>query len=61
VLPSDPLQERQAAMIDRQLGASDDTLLTKLGFDPDVERNKKSNAAGQLGQNLLSNFDKGQE
>lgn len=61
MLPGDPLLERQAAMIDRQLGASDDTLLTRLGFNPDVEREKRANAAGQLGESLLSNFDKGQD
>jgi hypothetical protein len=60
VLPKDPLQERQAAMIDRQLGVSDDTLLTRFGYSPDLERQKKQNAAAALGEGILSSFDKGE-
>jgi hypothetical protein len=41
LLPGDPLQERQVALIDQQLGVTQDTLLRRLGYDPDVEREKR--------------------
>jgi len=41
LLPRDPLQERQAALLDQQLGVSADTILQRLGFDPDLEQQKK--------------------
>jgi hypothetical protein len=42
VLPSDPLVERQALQLDKGFGVSDDTILEKLGYDPDLERQKKA-------------------
>jgi hypothetical protein len=45
LLPRDPLQERQAALLDQQLGVSADTILQRLGFDPDLEREKSEEAA----------------
>lgn len=41
LLPSDPLAERDVAIIDRQLGASAETLLTRLGLDPATERTRR--------------------
>ncbi|MEZ0396821.1 MAG: phage portal protein [Anaerolineales bacterium] len=60
VLPQDPMQERQAALIDIQLGVSQDTLLQRLGYDPDLERQKREAASADLGEQLLMAFDKGQ-
>lgn len=37
ILPSDPEGERRTALIDRQLGVSQATILDRLGFDPEVE------------------------
>jgi hypothetical protein len=42
VLPSDSLAERQALQMDKEFGVSDDTILEKLGYDPDLERTKKA-------------------
>lgn len=42
LLPRDSLQERQTAQIDVQLGVSKDTLQSKLGYDPEMERKKKA-------------------
>jgi hypothetical protein len=44
LLPSDPMAERQALQIDAALGVSTDTILTKLGYDADLEREKKQAA-----------------
>lgn len=59
LLPEDPLQERQAALIDQQLGVSNDTILQRLGYDPDLEREKMRAEGEQAGEQLLSAFDKG--
>lgn len=59
LLPSDPLQERQAAVLDQQLGVSQDTILQRLGFDPDLERQKREATAAQLSDQLLSAFERG--
>ncbi|HEY9077432.1 MAG TPA: hypothetical protein VIO61_12950 [Anaerolineaceae bacterium] len=60
ILPQDPMQERQAALIDMQLGVSQDTLLQRLGYDPDLERQKREVASADLGAQILSAFDRGQ-
>ena len=59
MLPVDTIAKRQAAIIDKQLGVSDNTLLTRLGYDPDVEREKKMTEGADLGERLLRNFDRG--
>lgn len=60
VLPQDPMQERQAALIDMQLGVSQDTLLRRLGYDPDLERQKREVGGNVLGEQILAAFDRGQ-
>ncbi len=42
LLPSDPLQERQALVIDDSLGVSTETILTKRGYDPDLEAKRRT-------------------
>lgn len=59
LLPSDPIAERQAALIDKQLGASEETILSKLGYNPETERERRENEEGQLGEALLTAFDQG--
>lgn len=59
MLPEDAKQERETALIDRQLGVSDDTLLTKLGYNPDLEQKKKQANTEQLASELLGAFDSG--
>lgn len=60
ILPSDPMAERQAALVDMQLGVSQDTLLQRLGYDPDLERQKREASSVELGERLLTAFDRGQ-
>lgn len=59
MLPRDPVQERQAALVDKQLGTSGNTLLKKLGYDPDIEAAQRVKESGLLGQTLLEQFDQG--
>ncbi|MCE5209844.1 MAG: hypothetical protein LLG42_16260 [Chloroflexi bacterium] len=60
MLPEDEKQKRETALVDRQLGVSDDTLLTQLGYNPDLEQKKKQANTEQLADNLLNAFDKGE-
>lgn len=62
VLPSDPKGDAETALLHSQLGVSDDTLQTRLGFDPEDEKKKKAEErknAGAVGADLLRQFDRG--
>lgn len=59
MLPVDAKEERETALIDQQLGVSEDTLLTQLGYDSDLERTKKQAESETLAGTLLENFDDG--
>jgi len=60
LLPSDPFQEAQAALLYQQVGVSNDTLLQQLGFDPDLERQKREAGAAALGETVLAAFEHGE-
>lgn len=63
VTPTDQQADATTATLWDQLGVSKDTILTKLGFDPEVEEQKRSEEAaeaGNVGNVLLQQFDKGQ-
>lgn len=60
LLASDPKVEREVALMDKQLGVSTETVLTRLGFDAEAEAQKTAAGAEQLGAQLLGAFDKGQ-
>jgi hypothetical protein len=55
-LPEDVLSEAQAALLLDQLGVSKDTNLSRLGFDPDEEAEKKQ----QEDAKAMQNFNRGQ-
>jgi hypothetical protein len=58
LLPGDVLQERQAALLDHQLGVSARTLLQQLGYDPELEQQKRQEEDAALGDRLLTAFDR---
>ena len=60
MLPNDPKQMREVALMDRQLGVSDDSLLTQLGYDPELESKKREMNTSELGGKLLESFDDGE-
>jgi len=60
LLPRDMMQERQAALIDQQLGVSDDTLLQKLGYDAELEKEKREATSAELGEQMLTAFERGE-
>lgn len=59
LLPTDPLEDGQALLIDKQLGASQDTLLSKRGYDAALEAEKASTEAAALADAAMSRFDAG--
>lgn len=59
MIPADDLAARNILLLDQQLGASEDTLLQKAGYDPDVERQKRARTTRTLGSALLGAFDRG--
>lgn len=59
LLPGDPRAEAETALLHQQLGVSQDTLLQRLGYDPDVERQKREVGSQQLGEQLLTAFERG--
>lgn len=60
LIPQNRLELLQAALLEKQLGTSDDTLLRELGRDPDAEREKQDASGDELGEQLLAAFDRGQ-
>ena len=60
LLPKDTMAERQAALIDMQLGVSQDTILQRLGFDPQLEREKREASSAQMAEEMLAAFDRGE-
>lgn len=60
-VPSDEMALRQQALIDKQLGVSADTILRNLGYDPDVEREKRAAEERAFGELALRKFETGDE
>lgn len=59
LLPTDPMAERQTALLDLQLGASKKTVLTKLGYDADAEAKLKAEEPDAMGEAAMAAFDRG--
>jgi hypothetical protein len=59
LVPNDPKEEAETYTLLNALGVSKDTILRKLGYDPDQEKEKSDSEANDLGSALLSNFEKG--
>lgn len=61
--PHSLLEERQTLLLDKQLGVSEDTLLTKAGYDPDVERQKREEelTSVDMADQMLAAFDQGKQ
>lgn len=54
VIPKDAKAERETALLDKELGVSEDTILQKLGYDPDAERAKSVVDSSTAADNLLT-------
>lgn len=60
LLPENRMEAMQAAVLEKQIGVSQDTTLRRLGYDPDEERAKREVDGGDMAEQLLSAFDRGQ-
>lgn len=60
MLPTDAMAERQTALLDEQLGVSRDTLLQQLGYDPELERQKRRSQEAEAGVRLLDDIEHGE-
>lgn len=59
ILPTDPMQDAQVAVMHEQLGVSKRTIVDRLGFDADLERLRREDEAESLGEAILKQFDAG--
>jgi hypothetical protein len=60
IVPGDPLAERQTAVIDQGLGVSSQTLLAKLGYDPETEQAQRSAEDAAKAEAQTRSFNAGQ-
>lgn len=60
LLPVDTLQEAQTLLLHQQLGVSQDTILERAGYDADIERERREAGSAQMGEQLLTAFDRGE-
>lgn len=56
LLPKDPMSEAQTAQVLQGLGVSVSTLLERLGFDPDLEADRRMQDPSRAGADLLRAF-----
>ncbi len=59
LLPADPKEQREVALLDMQLGVSQDTILRGLGYDPELEQEKAALTAQDTAEALVRAFDRG--
>lgn len=60
IVPKDALQERQTTILDKDLGVSTDTLLMKLGYDPEKEKEKREADVTTVTRQMMQAFDAGE-
>lgn len=62
LIPGDDMALAQTALLYKQVGVSNDTLMTRLGFDPDAEDKLSAEEQAntqQMGDQMLGMFEKG--
>lgn len=60
LLPVNKLENLQAATLEKQVGVSEDTILRELGFDADLEREKRQLDSTDMAEQMLGAFERGQ-
>jgi len=60
LLPGDPKAEAETALLQQQIGVSQDTLLERMGFNPELERQKREVGSQQMGEQVLTAFERGE-
>ncbi|MBI4496840.1 MAG: phage portal protein [Chloroflexi bacterium] len=60
LLPKSEKEEAETLLLHQQLGVSQDTVLQKAGYDPDLEKQKREASSQEMGDRLLQGFERGQ-
>lgn len=60
LLPLDMRAEAETALLLQQIGVSQDTLLQRMGYDPDLERQKREATSEELGERILTALERGE-
>ncbi len=60
-LPGDDRADAETAILKKQVGVSEESLLRELGYDPDDEKAKTQAAGDALADKLLTAFDRNQQ
>ena len=58
-LPADEKEQAEVAVLKKQVGFSNDTLISELGGDPDTERTQRASDADEAAANFMNTLDKG--
>jgi hypothetical protein len=61
IIPSDPMMEATAAEALQRAGVSQATALSGLGYDPETEAERRAGERTNIGEALLTAFDRGNE
>jgi len=59
ILPADTTQQINEMRFDKEIGASDYTLLSKRGYDPELEADRRKMDTQSAGEALLAAFNEG--
>jgi hypothetical protein len=60
-LPADEKEQAEIAVMKKQIGYSDDTLITQTGGNPETERSQRTRQATEYGTGIVRAFDSGAE
>lgn len=58
-LPADELEQANVAVLKKQIGFSNDTLIKELGGDPETERRQRAADADEVAENFMKTLDTG--
>lgn len=58
-LPADEKEQAEVAMLKKQVGFSNDTLIKQLGGDPELERTQRAKDAKEVADNFMNELDRG--
>lgn len=59
IIPGNEKAKLESALLKKNLGVSQNTLLLELGYDPDHEKTQRETDTAEMGNQLLTAFDRG--
>jgi hypothetical protein len=58
-LPADEKEQAEVAVLKKQIGFSNDTLISGMGGDPEKERTQRKADAKETAENFMNELDRG--